>query len=317
MSSEIRSKIQEWQSAGLRLALATVTDTWGSSPRPVGSSLLVAEDGRFWGSVSGGCVEGAVINEALDIINQGGGKVLSYGITNAMAWEVGLACGGEMRVLLRRLDFILPADNFVLVTRIHDFRQAWLSEAQAGGDFTLEKELAEKAKLHLRNDISAWSEGCFLQTYANPLRIIIIGAVHIAQILARMAKEVGFVTIVIDPRAAFITSERFPESELLNLWPDEALDELPIDSRTAIVALTHDPKLDDPALIRALNSQAFYVGALGSRKTHSARCARLGDKLDLSRIHAPIGLNIGALTPAEIAVSIMAEIVGDLRKGLR
>lgn len=161
---------------------------------------------------------------------------------------------------------------------------------------------------------AAW----FLNVFNTPPRLYIVGAVHIAQPLSQMAAQTGFDVTVIDPRTAFATSERFPNLHLVTAWPDEALADLPLDARTAVVTLTHDPKLDDPALIAALKSEAFYIGALGSKKTHAARLARMKaayfDDNAIARIHGPVGLDIGAVSPAEIAVSIMAELIQRLRK---
>lgn len=157
----------------------------------------------------------------------------------------------------------------------------------------------------------------FIEVFNPPLRLVVVGAVHIAQPLARMAAMAGYAVAVIDPRSAFASSERFPGVELSTEWPDEAMARLKPDRRTAIVTLTHDPKVDDPALVAALRSSAFYVGALGSKKTHAARLKRLADAgfkdTDFARIHGPVGLDIGAVSPAEIAVSILAQITATLR----
>jgi xanthine dehydrogenase accessory factor len=232
-------------------------------------------------------------------------------------------------LLSRLLDERRAGRTVVLATSFVTGSQALLlpfeDEAEpttVGGGLKVDPELARAASEAAARDESGTFEGpegpVFLRVYAPPVRLVIVGAVHVAQHLASMARTAGFGVVVVDPRRAFATSERFPGVELIHTWPAEALEELGLDRRTAVVTLTHDPKLDDPALIGALESPAFYVGALGSRRTHARRLARLGeagvDDADLQRIHGPVGLPLGARTPGEIAVSILADVVGCLRR---
>jgi xanthine dehydrogenase accessory factor len=312
---------------GQRGALATVVTTWGSSPRPVGSLLAVAEGGAFTGSVSGGCVEGAVVSEADAVIKGAGPKLLKFGISNEQAWDVGLACGGKVEILVAPLAGAEPAlatiaeaqraqRGAVLATDI----VSGTSTALIEGERT-DGALADAAMAALDADASRTVEiggrKVFLNVFAPPARMALVGAVHIAQALAPMAALAGYAVTIVDPRSAFATEARFPGVAIAREWPDEALAAFKPDRRTAVVTLTHDPKLDDPALAAALRSNAFYIGALGSRKTHAARLARLKEQgfgdADIARIHGPVGLAIGAVSPAEIAVAILAEITRDRR----
>jgi xanthine dehydrogenase accessory factor len=203
----------------------------------------------------------------------------------------------------------------VLATRLDTGEQRLIKPTDRAGSLAAaaQSALARDQSTNIDIDGATW----FLNVFNSPPKLYIVGAVHIAQPLSQMAALSGFDVIVIDPRTAFATNERFPNLHLIAAWPDEALADLPLDRRTAVVTLTHDPKLDDPALIAALNSEAFYVGALGSKKTHAARIGRLKsvgfDDDAITRIHGPVGLDIGAVSPAEIAVSIMAQIVERLR----
>jgi xanthine dehydrogenase accessory factor len=319
-----------WRAAGHQVALATVARTWGSSPRPAGSKLAVNDRMEFVGSVSGGCIEGAVIQEGLDIMQTGASRMLEFGVSDETAWEVGLACGGRVQVFVEAvapdvghgvtretLEALLAARRakrpVVLVTPLDGSPHRL---AALGGDDPLAAELAEVA----RRDQAELVDGAgLLEPQLPPLRMIIVGAVHVAQPLAEMARLAGFAITIVDPRRAFATAARFPGQALVVRWPDIAVTELAPDARTAVVTLTHDPKLDDPALIAALRTDAFYVGCLGSQKTHGARKVRLGDggltAAQLARLHGPVGLSIGARTPAEIAVSILAQIIATLRAG--
>jgi xanthine dehydrogenase accessory factor len=312
---------------GQRGALATVVTTWGSSPRPVGSLLAVAEGGAFTGSVSGGCVEGAVVSEADAVIKGAGPKLLKFGISNEQAWDVGLACGGKVEILVAPL-----AGAEAEIAKVADAQRAQrgavLATDLASGETTALIEdgkansaLADAARSAIAADASRTVEiagrKVFLNVFAPPARMALVGAVHIAQALAPIAVLAGYALTIVDPRSAFATEARFPGVALLHDWPDEALAAFKPDRRTAVITLTHDPKLDDPALAAALHSDAFYIGALGSRKTHAARLARLKEQgfgdADIARIHGPVGLAIGAVSPAEVAVSIMAEVTRERR----
>jgi xanthine dehydrogenase accessory factor len=298
-----------WRDGGHGVALATVVATWGSSPRPAGSQLVVRDDGVHQGSVSGGCIEGAVIEEALAVIEGGPARLLSYGVTNDRAWEVGLSCGGTVEVHVAPLPEVLDQ---LLADRAAQRPVALVTNLKTG-----EAELVHDHQA-LREDRSRRTEGVFVQVHNPPHRLIIVGAVHIAQALVQMAQIAGYRVILIDPRGAFASGERFADLAIIDEWPDKALSDLAPDARCAVVTLSHDPKLDDPALAVALRSEAFYIGCLGSRRTHAKRLERLaglGFAADeTARLHGPVGLDIGAQSPVEIALSIMAEITRARRK---
>jgi xanthine dehydrogenase accessory factor len=323
----------DWLGQGRRVALATVIETWGSSPQPVGSKLLIDADGNFVGSVSGGCVEAEVVTEAADVIADGKPRSVSFGVEDGKAWQVGLACGGSIRILIEPL---MTAGNGgagseVFTRLLADLGRrraaALVTELSTGarrlvhGTAEAGPQIAEALAHAFRHDKSGLVKSetgeTFIDVFNPPLRLIIVGAVHIAQSLLPLAENLGYDVTIVDPRGAFATPARFGKAKLCRDWPDEALPKLGSDANTALVALTHDPKLDDPALLFALRSDALYVGALGSRKTHAKRVDRLlaaGLSAEaIERIHAPIGLDIGAEGPAEIALSIIAEIVAAKR----
>lgn len=294
-----------WFRAGHGVALATVIETWGSAPRRVGSHLAIREDGLFEGSVSGGCVEGDVVIEAQALLATGtGSRRLDYGVADATAWNVGLACGGRITILLQRLvpDGFPPA----LIDRL-------IAAAAAGDAVSLTSDPETGRTVE-------GSDGAFVRSYPPPRRLAIIGAVHIAQALVPLAIGLGVTPCVIDPRSLFAADARFAGQALDRRWPDDALAEWRPNAASAVVALTHDPKLDDVALQAALGSSAYYIAALGSRKNHAARLERLAaagfGPDDLKRIHGPAGLAIGAADPAEIALSIAAQMTAAWRGAL-
>ncbi|UWQ35994.1 XdhC family protein [Leisingera aquaemixtae] len=307
----------EWHRSGAGAALATVVQTWGSAPRRTGAQLAVSGDGRIEGSVSGGCVEGAVVVEAQEALADGKHRLLEFGVSDADAFAVGLACGGTIKVLVEPIGAALPAD---LLAELVEARASRAPVAYEVNLTTGARRLARGAYPdRMRMDRSGLEDDgeTFVAVHNPPLRLVVVGAVHIAQALVPMARIAGYDPVIIDPRAAFASAERFPGEALIDDWPDEAVQKLGLDSRTALVLLTHDPKLDDPALQAALAADVFYIGALGSKKTHAARIARLQEagftEAQIARIHGPIGLDIGAAGPAEIAVSILAEITAVLR----
>jgi xanthine dehydrogenase accessory factor len=324
---ELFDRIAAWRQAGKRIALATVIGTWGSSPRPAGSHLAADEAGEFVGSVSGGCVEPAVIGEARSVIADGIPRRLEFGVSDEQAWEVGLACGGHIEVFVECLDSdpvvvdriqAARSENrpIAVVTRVRDGARMTWEANRADGALALDDARIAEVRSMLaagRSGLLAGEgERLFVRSYASAPRLMIVGAVHIGQALAAMAAMTGFDVTVIDPRRAFAAADRFPGVRLNGEWPDEALDRLGIDEATAVVTLTHDPKLDDPALAAALASPAFYIGALGSRRTHAKRLERLaqaGLSEASARIHAPVGLDLGGRAPAEIAVAILAQII--------
>jgi xanthine dehydrogenase accessory factor len=318
--------VQKWHSQGHKMAVATVTRTWGSAPRPVGSQLLIRDDGHFEGSVSGGCVEGAVLAQASEIISSEGNKIMEFGVTDEQAWEVGLACGGKISVFLVFMDR-KKIDDFsdILKSISAGIPKVYATSLENGssslvnpeGNDDLAAMVRATIKTNKSQQVTVGNDEVLLQLFSPPLRMLIIGAVHIAQELAPIAKGAGFDVIVIDPRGVFTGDQRFSGIAVTNDWPDEALAKNPPDARTAVITLTHDPKLDDAALKLALRSPAFYIGSLGSKKTHAARLARLHEagfsQAETDKIHGPVGLNIGAKSAAEIAISIIAQIIGTLR----
>ncbi|HDR28179.1 XdhC family protein [Rhodovulum sp.] len=314
----------DWHRAGQGAVLATVIETWGSAPRPVGSLLAISGEGGMAGSVSGGCVEGAVIAEALEALGDGRPRLLDFGVGDDDAFAVGLACGGRIRVLVEPVGAAMPEALLADLVAARAARRAlaylvdtesWERRLAGPEDAALGPQIAER----MRSDRSGFEGACFVAIHNPPLRLAVIGAVHIAQPLVAMARLAGFAPTLIDPRPAFGSAERFPGETILDDWPDAALAVHGLDARTAVVTLTHDPKLDDPAILAALGSDAFYLGCLGSPRTHAKRIERLqaaGIAAErIARIHAPVGLDIGARSPAEIAVSIMAQIVATLRTG--
>ncbi len=319
-------KAQEWIKNGRQVALATVIATWGSSSRQAGSQLVVDSSGRFEGSVSGGCVEGAVVEEALGVIREGKPKRVFFGVTQDQAWEVGLACGGEIEIFIEKVTWAADLDRLVELCAAS--RPACLITDLAQGDKRLVpldapdavKALSSDMRPHVekfiqggRNTVvEAGGRTVFLHRFYPPPELIVVGAVHIAKPLCVFARTAGYKVTVIDPRSAFANPDRFPDIPFVVEWPDEAMEQMNLHPATAVVALCHDPKIDDPALAAALGSKAFYIGALGSRKTHKERLERLrsagfADEA-LKRIHGPVGLDIGALNPEEIAIAIMAEM---------
>ncbi|CAN5449763.1 XdhC family protein [soil metagenome] len=294
--SNLIAKAQDWAPA--RMAIATVVQTWGSAPRPRGSHMLVHEDGRFEGSVSGGCVENAILASAESVIISGISKLHRFGVSDGDAWEAGLPCGGEIAVMVQPLteDGFAPA----LLTQI--------AQARARGE-----TLAVSSDTDSGKSVAGEHAGQFINRYRPPRRLIITGAVQIAQGLAGLARELGIATTIVDPRGRFLTRERFPDAVLDDRWPDEAVAALRPDPATAVVTLSHDPKIDDPALIAALRGSTGYIAALGSRKSHAARLERLTAEgfaaHDLDRIDGPAGIDIGALGPGEIALSIAAGMI--------
>jgi xanthine dehydrogenase accessory factor len=312
----------DWHRSGRKAALATVVETWGSAPRQAGSQLAISGDGQIMGSVSGGCVEGAVVTEALEAMEDGRHRLLTFGVSDETAFSVGLACGGTIRVLVEPVGAALSEAMLADLVAARAAKQsvAYAVDPEQGTRALYRPKEDAAADLRLRSDKAGLEEdGRFIAPHNPPLRLIVVGAVHIAQPLLVMARACGYAPTLIDPRATFGAAERFPGETVLDDWPDEALAALAPDSRTAIVTLTHDPKLDDPAIQLAIRSQAFYLGCLGSKKTHAKRVERLQaagfSEAEIARIHAPVGLDIGAKTPAEIALSVLAQITQVLRQG--
>jgi xanthine dehydrogenase accessory factor len=300
---EALEAVRQWREQGSKVALATVVATRRSAPRPLGSKLAVSEAGDLAGSVSGGCVESDVAVQAREVLETGRPKLLSYGIADEDAWEVGLPCGGEIDVFLERIDDQLPDPETpqVIFTVVEGDRagERWIS---TDGEVTRTQLLEQDG------------EQVFAEVLGPPPRLFVFGAVDLAEELCRAARGLGWRTAVADARARFATPERIPSAEeLVVAWPEEALQRFEPDDRTAVVVLTHEDRWDVPALAAALASDAFYVGALGSRRTQARRREQLLEagisEEQLERLCGPAGLDLGAGTPAETALSILGEIL--------
>ena len=317
---EIAKDIERWRAAGQDVAVATVVGSRRTAPRPIGSKLGVSSAGELAGSVSGGCVENDVYGVAQEVLAGAPPRLVSYGISDELAFEVGLPCGGEIDVFVDRADDELFARVQQIVA---DGRRAVLLTVLEGGNagakrLVEEGEADELSAALIREGRNRVVEHervqLFAEVFAPPPRLLVIGAIDTAESLCRAARGIGWRTIVADPRARFATADRVPSAdELLPLWPDDALAQVRPDYDTAIVVLTHEDKFDGPALAGALETEAFYIGALGSRRAQEKRRERLlaagVPEGALERIVGPCGLDVGASTPAETAYSILAEIL--------
>lgn len=337
---EVLPDVDRWREAGEKVALATVVKVWGSAPRPPGAKMAVSASGQIAGSVSGGCVEGAVVEAALEVLADGIPRLLQFGVSDETAWSVGLSCGGQIEIFVEpwpdepESPFGQSAD---CVRRKRLTGLATLLGASPGAHLHLSADgpgagslgsperdgaLHSQSRdllLSLRStriDLADGSE-VFVDIVPPPRKLVIVGAVHTAVALVSLARALGFQTLVVDPRGVFASPERFAHADrLIAEWPEEAFLEIGLDEATAVAVLSHDLKLDVPALKLALASPAPYVGVLGSKKTHAKRLAALREEgvadEDLARIHSPIGLDLGGRSPEEIALAILAEIVAVL-----
>lgn len=311
-------QLEDWLAKGERAALATVIDTRRSAPRPLGSRLAVSESGLLHGSVSGGCVESDVAVQAREVIAEGMPRILPYGIADEDARSVGLPCGGEIDV------FVAPVSDAELVTRLRrsveegaSGRLTTIVEGESAGAMTL--ELDGVGSIDRPALVEENGQTLFVEPLAPPPLLLVVGAVDLADSLCALAAQLGWRTAVADPRRALLTPARLPSAgSLLEGWPEDALARAGTDGQTAVVVLAHDEKIDIPALWWALTSDAFYVGALGSRRTQTKRRQRLEDEglpaEALARLHGPAGLDLGGETIEETALSILAEIVA-IRRG--
>ncbi|WP_329135519.1 XdhC family protein [Streptomyces sp. NBC_01476] len=354
---DIADGLASWQAAGKRFAVATVVRTWKSAPRQPGASMAVAEDGDVIGSISGGCVEGAVYDLAQEVTATGRPVLTAYGVSDDDAFEVGLTCGGTVEVFVRPaggghfphlpgvLDAIAAGRPVAVASLIAEHaaqgtgpagtdgnppeRDLVVAPEQAAGtlgDPRLDAAVTEQARGLLAQGTTAvvrvGREGeqrradlaVFVQSFAPPPRLLVFGAIDFAGAVARMGKFLGYHVTVCDARPVFATRKRFPDAdELVVDWPHRYLDRVPVDANTVICVLTHDPKFDIPLLERALRTPARYIGAMGSRRTHEDRLRRLREagvsEAALSRLASPIGLDLGARTPEETAVAILAEVI--------
>jgi xanthine dehydrogenase accessory factor len=321
--------------SGRRVALATVVRAQGSAPRPVGATMVVAGDGEMAGSVSGGCVENDVVLHAIEALDTGEGRLVTYGIADDEAFAVGLACGGTIEVLIRPAPGpevrsaaarLVAAERSGAVATVASGPDAGaVAVLDASGD-TLAGGLPDEVAADVAADVPALVDiersrmlrygerEVLVETIVPEPQLVVFGAVHIAQPLCAMARIAGFRVTVTDPRPAFATPERFPEaSRVLPGQPADVVAGLDLDRRTYAVVLNHDARHEDPVLVALLRSEARYIGAMGSRRTHALRLDRMREagfgEADLERIHGPIGLDIGAVAPAEIAVAILAEMI--------
>lgn len=350
---ELLSTLETWEADGVGIGRAVVVRTFGSAPRPEGAVLLYADDGRIAGSVSGGCVEGAAAEEIQLARETGRSRVIRYGISDEQAWDVGLACGGTIDVLVEptlptitvdaawasqgagglgsAVITLLPADSppgefgphepgrgatpdpKLLVTQDGQL-SGTLGDPQLDG--ALVTAAVESLRRGMSRTVDLGSRSLFIEVFPVRPRLVVVGGVEAARSLVRLARELGFETVVVDGRPAFATPERFPEVDRLIVgWPDDVADEIGLGPNDAVAVLSHDVKFDEPAIVEALRRGCRYVGAVGSRKTQADRRARLleagVDEADLARLHGPIGLDLGGRSPAETALAILAEVVAE------
>ncbi len=320
---DVLKAANDWLARDGQVALATVVDTWGSAPVPVGGQMAVAADGRFQGSVSGGCIEGEVIVEAEEILKSGQPKTLEFGVADETAWRAGLPCGGKVQVFVERIDAkaggrellgrALEArqgrKGLVVETRLKDgVKHVW-----ARTDANMPNDISDRFST-AKSQLKETPDGqVFLHALVPPARILIIGATHIGQVLSEIARLAGYEVEIIDPRTAFAAPDRFQGVKIHAEWPQDVLPKIGLDPYSAVVALAHVGHIDDEALKLAVRSDCLYIGALGSQRNHTKRRERLTaagiTEAEIARIKSPIGVDIGAQSPAEIAVSVMAEII--------
>lgn len=313
--------LNQWLAQGRPVAEAIIVEATGAAPVPIGGRMIIAGEEDFQGSVSGGCVEADVIAAALDVMATGKPETITFGIADEVAWRSGLPCGSTIRVYIRPLS----AHNAALFTDVsaavsRDRRPRVVATFLEDGsstayvqDANLPVEVAAVLQTGISRLIASPSGETFLHALTPPPRIVVIGATHVAQVLQHMATAIGYDIVIIDPRSAFTSETRFGADTAITGWPESKLAGFANDTFTAIVTLTHVGHIDDDALKIALRANCRYIGALGSRKTHAARAARLKaagfSDAEIERIHAPVGLDIGGRAPGEIAVSILGQIV--------
>ena len=311
--NDVLDDIERWRARGEKVAVATLVAARRSAPRPVGTKLAVSEGGEIAGSLSGGCVEPDVYEHAREVLRTGSPMLLSYGISDDLAWSVGLPCGGEIDVFVEPLgtDAPLVAEERSAVLTVISGEDAGRKEVVREGAYPDVDEFLRSGR---NGVLERPGSRVFAEVFVPRPRLVVFGAVDLAESLARAAKALGWKTVVIDPRERFATAARVPSAdELVAAWPEDALAQVRPDRTTAVVVVTHDDKIDVPALAAALATDAFYVGALGSRRAQARRsdllrAAGVPDE-DIQRIAAPCGLDIGGETSAETALSILAEIV--------
>ncbi len=342
---DIVDGIASWRAEGVRFAVATVVQTWKSAPRQPGAAMAVAENGDVLGSVSGGCVEGAVYEVAREVLESGEARLVNYGVSDGDAIEVGLTCGGIIDIFVQSMDVKAYPELPDVLAAVDAGKPIAVASVISGapelgghlvvvpdgatgalGSVGLDVAVTEQAQGMLRHGstgvIRLGSNGeqrmeevsLFVQSFAPPPRMLVFGAIDFAVAVARIGKFLGYHVTVCDARPVFATAKRFPDAdELVVKWPHKFLAEIDVDEQTVICVLTHDPKFDVPLLERALKTPAGYIGAMGSRRTHEDRLQRLRElgvsDESLKRLCSPIGLDLGARTPEETAVAIAAEII--------
>jgi xanthine dehydrogenase accessory factor len=330
---ELLPDIERWRAAGQKVALATVVQAYGSAPRRAGAKMAISENGEFVGSVSGGCVENDVVEHARQVLDENHPRLVPYGISDEMAFNVGLACGGQIEVFIQPFDKAVPAEEPVAFAYAVDGEHqgdgllAWESGQRRGSlgrGEAFDDRVARDALARLRqgpagqlryDDAPGGPLRVFVDTYPAEPTIVIFGGVHIGVALAQLAKVTGsFRVVVVDARGAWASPTRFANvDEIHVMHADDYLRQHPLGSNAYVAVLSHDPKLDDPALFGALQSDARFVGAVGSPKTQRERRERLmaaGLSQDqVARIHGPIGLDIGGQSPEEIAVAVLAQMI--------
>ncbi len=305
---DILTPTSHWLKKNKNLAIATVISTWGSSPRQIGGQMTVSSEGDFIGSVSGGCVETSIIHVAQETIKDRKTRVKDYGISNEMAWEVGLACGGELKILINPLDI----NDEIIIKVAEDIKKrnpvTLITNCKTGSRklvYSQDDTFRRKSYFDKENNIF------YLAILPKPI-LYIIGAVHITESLSKMAIVCGYEVYIIDPRDHFTKSNKFKNINIINEWPDVALENKVFDDNCHLVTLTHDPKIDDIAIQKGLNNNIGYIGCLGSKATQEKRLKRLKNlgfkKNELDKIHGPVGLDIFSKTPEEISISILAEL---------
>ncbi|MFI5488990.1 XdhC family protein [Micromonospora echinaurantiaca] len=336
---DIVDGLTAWRAAGVGYAVATVVRTWRSAPRQPGAAMAVSAHGEVLGSVSGGCVEGAVYELCLAAIDTGRARTQTYGVSDDDAFDIGLTCGGTIEVLVQpdaattEPDQVLAAirdGRPVATASVEDAQLVLWPDRVAGslGDPDLDRAAAQQAagmlaagstgtiRLGRRGEQRRDDVRVFVQSYLPPPRMIVFGAIDYAAAVARIGRFLGYHVTVCDARPVFATRKRFPDADdLVVQWPHTYLESTPVDERTVLCVLTHDPKFDVPLLKVALRTPARYVGAMGSRRTHADRLRRLREEgvaeAALARLHSPVGLDLGARTPEETAVAIAAEIIAE------
>ena len=335
---DIITGIEDWLQKGKKFAIATVVNTWRSAPRMIGSSMVISEDMEILGSVSGGCVEGAVVKKALPIILGTAPELLKFGVTDEDAWSVGLSCGGKINVFVELFPAFSPLEQDVEIWKnlhqsIKNNQTVLLATNMNEGanehfliypdgkfignspSDALIQTAQQAIKEHKNQVVELDDTAYFLHNFPKKDVMIIVGAAHVSRDLISLANQFNFETVVIDPRGIFVKGATDLNSphQMHQKWPEEVLKDIDLDANTYAVLLTHDPKIDDQALHILLKSKVAYIGALGSRKTHAKRVKRLENagftQLEIDKIHGPVGVDINARRPQEIALSILGQII--------